>query len=197
MRHLSRNKLTITAVHRVAKSWTQLRIYAHTWTQDPARHEQIIYLLPCVSNQEWQESLLYLTISDFKYIFLLYVCLVTQSYLTLYGPTECSPPGPSLCPWGFSREKYEWVAVPSSTGSSQPRDRTQVSHSAGVFFTIWATREALSSFKATELPNSMYIGNNTHINIYIGLTRKVHSGFLLQFSKIQTNFLANPIYTKW
>ena len=36
----------------------------------------------------------------------------------------------------------EWVAMPSSRGSSQPRDWTQVSHIAGRFFTIWATREA-------------------------------------------------------
>ena len=37
----------------------------------------------------------------------------------------------------------EWVAVPFSRGSSQPRDRTQVSHIAGGLFTSWATREAL------------------------------------------------------
>ena len=30
----------------------------------------------------------------------------------------------------------EWVAMPSSRGSSPPRDRTQVSHFAGQFFTI-------------------------------------------------------------
>ena len=36
----------------------------------------------------------------------------------------------------------EWVAMPSSRGSSQPRDWNQVSHIAGRFFTIWATREA-------------------------------------------------------
>ena len=36
----------------------------------------------------------------------------------------------------------EWVAMPSSRGSSQPRDQTQVSCIAGRFFTIWATREA-------------------------------------------------------
>ena len=36
----------------------------------------------------------------------------------------------------------EWVAFPFSRGSSQPRDRTQVSHNAGRFFTSWATREA-------------------------------------------------------
>ena len=37
----------------------------------------------------------------------------------------------------------EWVAFPFSRGFSQTRDRTQVSHSAGRFFTSWATREAL------------------------------------------------------
>ena len=35
----------------------------------------------------------------------------------------------------------EWVAFPFSRGSSQPRDRTQVSRIAGRFFTSWATRE--------------------------------------------------------
>ena len=29
----------------------------------------------------------------------------------------------------------EWVAIPFSRGSSQPRDQTQVSHIAGGFFT--------------------------------------------------------------
>ena len=37
----------------------------------------------------------------------------------------------------------EWVAMLCSRGSSQPRDRTRVSHIAGGFFTTWATREAL------------------------------------------------------
>ena len=30
----------------------------------------------------------------------------------------------------------EWVAIPSSRGSSQPRDGTQVSHTAGRLFTV-------------------------------------------------------------
>ena len=34
----------------------------------------------------------------------------------------------------------EWVAFPFSRRSSQPRDRTQVFHIAGRFFTSWATR---------------------------------------------------------
>ena len=38
--------------------------------------------------------------------------------------------------------RLEWVAIPFSRGSSQPRDRTQVSHIAGRFFTSWATSKA-------------------------------------------------------
>ena len=36
----------------------------------------------------------------------------------------------------------EWVTISFSVGSSQPRDRTQVSHIAGGFFTVCVTREA-------------------------------------------------------
>ena len=36
----------------------------------------------------------------------------------------------------------EWVAIPFSRGSSQPRDWTWVSCTAGGFFTVWATRDA-------------------------------------------------------
>ena len=39
----------------------------------------------------------------------------------------------------------EWVAFSFSRGSSQPRDQTQVSCSAGGFFTNWAIKEALFS----------------------------------------------------
>ena len=50
----------------------------------------------------------------------------------------------SLQPHGILQARtLEWgVAFPFSRGSSQPRDQTQVSHLAGRFFTIWATREA-------------------------------------------------------
>ena len=42
----------------------------------------------------------------------------------------------------FQARILEWVAIPFSRGSSQPRDQTQVSHIADGFFTSWATREA-------------------------------------------------------
>ena len=45
-------------------------------------------------------------------------------------------------PWILQARILEWVAFPFSRGFSQPRDRTQVSHIAGGFFTNWATREA-------------------------------------------------------
>ena len=55
---------------------------------------------------------------------------------------DCSPPGSSV--HGILQARtLEWVALPSSEGSSGPRDWTQVSSTAGRFFTSWATREAL------------------------------------------------------
>ena len=39
----------------------------------------------------------------------------------------------------------EWVAMPSSRGSSQPRNWTKVSCTAGRFFTIWAPGKPSSS----------------------------------------------------
>ena len=41
----------------------------------------------------------------------------------------------------------EWVSIPFSRGSSQPRDWNEVSCIAGGFFTSWATREVLYSLK--------------------------------------------------
>ena len=44
-------------------------------------------------------------------------------------PVDCSPPGSSV--HGILQARIlEWVAIPSSRGSSQPRDQTCVSHIA-------------------------------------------------------------------
>ena len=68
--------------------------------------------------------------------------LVIQLCLTLCDPLDCSPPGSSV--HGILQARIlEWVVIHFSRGSSQPReDQTWVSHIAGRFFTIWATREA-------------------------------------------------------
>ena len=42
----------------------------------------------------------------------------------------------------FQARVLEWVAISFSRGSSQPRDGTWVSCTAGRRLTVWATREA-------------------------------------------------------
>ena len=55
-------------------------------------------------------------------------------------PTLCDPMDFTV--YGILQARIlEWVAMPSSIGSLQPRDWTQVSHIAGGLFSIWATRE--------------------------------------------------------
>ena len=67
--------------------------------------------------------------------------LVIQSCPTLCDPMNCSLLGSSVC--GILQARIlEWVSVPFSRGSSQPRDRTQVSCIAGGFLKGWATKEA-------------------------------------------------------
>ena len=64
---------------------------------------------------------------------------VAQLCLTLCDPMDCSLPGSSF--HGIFQTKIvEWVAISFSRGSSQPKDRTQVSHIAGRCFNLWATR---------------------------------------------------------
>ena len=80
------------------------------------------------------------------------LCLVTQSCLTLCDPVDCSPPGSSV--HGILQARIlEWLAMSSSTGSSQTRDWTQVSHIAGRFFTIWATREPQEYWSGQPIPS--------------------------------------------
>ena len=61
---------------------------------------------------------------------------VAQSCPTLCDPMDYTDQGI------LQVRRLEWVAVPFCRGSSQPRDRTQVSRLAGRFFTSSATGEA-------------------------------------------------------
>ena len=54
---------------------------------------------------------------------------VTQLFPTLCDPMDYEVHGI------LQARILEWVAIPFSRGSSQPRDQTQVSHIAGGFFT--------------------------------------------------------------
>ena len=78
--------------------------------------------------------------------------LVAQSCPTLCDPMVCSPPGSSV--HGILQARIlEWVAMPSSRGSSWVKDQTRVSCTAGRFFTIWATREALGRLISVSVPS--------------------------------------------
>ena len=62
------------------------------------------------------------------------MCLVAQSCPTLCDSMDCSPLGTSV--HGILQGRtLEWVAMPFSKGSSQPRDQTWVSHISGRFCT--------------------------------------------------------------
>ena len=78
------------------------------------------------------------------------VCaLVTQSFLILCDPMDCSPTW-LLSPRNSQVRILEWVANPFSRVSSWPRDWTQVSCIVGRFFTIWATMKTRVTCYAME-----------------------------------------------
>ena len=70
--------------------------------------------------------------------------LVAQLCPTVCDPMDFSLPGSSVH-GTLQAGILEWVAIPFSRGSSQPRDWTQVFCTTDIFSTIWATREAHSS----------------------------------------------------
>ena len=71
---------------------------------------------------------------------------------TVCDPMDYSPPASSL--YGISQARIlEWVAMPSSRGSSQPKDQSHVSCVsciAGGFFTHWVIREFKHSNKEID-----------------------------------------------
>ena len=98
----------------VVKNLPRLETQIRSWSRKtPYATEQ---LSPCATTVEWVK--------------------VAQSCLTLCDPIDCTVQGI------LQARILEWVAFPFSRGSSQLRDRTQVSWIAGGFFTSWATREA-------------------------------------------------------
>ena len=61
--------------------------------------------------------------------------------LTIWDPMDYSLPGSSV--HGILQARIlEWVAIPFSSDTSQPRDWTLVFCIAGWFFNVWATQEA-------------------------------------------------------
>ena len=65
---------------------------------------------------------------------------IAQLCPTLCDPMDCSLPGSSVHGI-FQAIVLEWIAISFSSSSSQPRDRTWVSHIVDRGFTVWAIRE--------------------------------------------------------
>ena len=74
-----------------------------------------------------------------------------------------SPVGLFVTPWMagsaihgiFQARILEWAAMAFSRGSSQPRDRTQVSGIAGGFFISWATKKNIEYEGSLITPTSL------------------------------------------
>ena len=84
------------------------------------------------------------------------VCALLLSHVQLFVTPWTAVHQVSLSKGILQARILEWVAMLSSRGCSQSRDRAQVSHIAGRFFTVWATRElfkavCLESLKHTAL----------------------------------------------
>ena len=73
-----------------------------------------------------------------------------QSCQTLCDSMDCSPPGSSV-PGIFQAKILDWVAIPFSRGSSQPRGQTQVSCAAGWFFLMFEPPGKPLSFNMTSI----------------------------------------------
>ena len=79
---------------------------------------------------------------------------LSQSCLTLWDPMNCSPPGSSI--HGILQARIlEWVAISFSKGTSQPRDRTRVSHIAGRCFYPMSHRGKIP-WKRKRLPTPVF-----------------------------------------
>ena len=77
---------------------------------------------------------------------------VTQSCPILCKPMDYSPPG--SCFYEILQVRIlQWVTIPFSRGSSQPRDQTQVAYIADGVFTIWATSEVFYTLVRLTIHN--------------------------------------------
>ena len=92
-------------------------------------------------------------------------------------PTLCNPMDYTV--HGILQARIlEWVAIPFSRGSSQARDRTQVSRIAGGFFTSWAMRGTHGSFQEPWGNQLAWWGQCEKQNVWLGKWLWVFSWYL-------------------
>ena len=102
--------------------------FAHLWNG----HYGTCEMRCCVGGgSEWNRH----TTGPFVFLLLSHACVLSRlSRVWLCDPMDRSPPGSSV--HGILQARIlEWVAMPSSRGSSWPRDQTTSTRIAGRFFT--------------------------------------------------------------
>ena len=110
------------------------KVWRHHDLMEKGMEENPLLCSLCSGHEHWNKVIL----KEYWYCDLHVKMKVAQSCPILCSPMDCIVHG--IPQAGI----LEWVAVSFSKGSSQSRDRTQVSFIAGGFFTSWATREALN-----------------------------------------------------
>ena len=131
---------------------------------------------------------------------ILFMCMnaqCTQLSSTLHDPMDCSSPGSTV--HGILQARIlEWVAMPSSRGSSQPRDRTHASCGSCAEEPLW--KPLLND---SILIHSVVI--QKHFVVYLGLwggggriykAWKVHS-FPFSFVLIIRYFWSSNRFRHW
>ena len=78
-----------------------------------------------------------------------WLCLVAQSCLTLWDPTDCSSPGFSVH-WDSPGKNTEMGCHALLQGIFSIQGLNQVSHIADRFITVWATKEAQSEISQSQ-----------------------------------------------
>ena len=104
------------------------------------------------------------------------VCvLVTQSRPTLCNPWTVTLQAPGSSDLGILQARtLEWITIPFSRGSSQPRNRMQVSRIAGRLFTICATRVVPERSKTTALLSEVKTVKRSVVTMSLGrLNRRI------------------------
>ena len=110
--------------------------------------------------------------------------LITQLCPTLCSPMNCSPPDSSVHGI-FQARILEWVAIPFSQGSSQPRDQTQVSHIVGRFFTNEPPGKSWTKFSSVQ--------SFSHVRLFATPWTSAHQASL----SITNSYHPNPCPSSW
>ena len=117
---------------------------------------------------------------------------------------DCSPPGSTVHEI-FQARILEWVAISFSRGSSQRRVRTQVSYTAGRFFTDWTIREAHWKVKVKVTQSCSILCNPMDYTVHGILQARILEFVAVPFSRgsshsrdrSQVSHVAGGFFTSW